>query len=66
MLLYLYKLTLDNGQESLAVGQVTHSDEREIAEILQSQAFEIPDASSIDDIIKLVKCCEAKGSEVSH
>lgn len=66
MLVYVYKLTLDDGQESIAVGQVTHSDRRTISEVIQSQPIELPDISSIDDIIKFVKCCEARNGEVTH
>lgn len=64
MIIYIYKLTLDNGEESYAFGQMDHENEIELIEC--SQPVEVPDASGIDDIIKMIKCCQAKQNFKSH
>ena len=66
MNIYVYKIHMKNGEECLAVGQVQHDQDCEFDLIECSQPIEVPDNSSIDDIVKFVKCCEAKRGETSH
>ena len=66
MIILVYRMMLEDGSETFAVGQYDHPSHIDIDAIGESQPMEVPDGSSIDDIVKFVKMCDQKQDKLTH
>lgn len=66
MIILVYRMTLEDGSETFAIGQYDHPPHIDIDEIGESQPIEVPDNLNIDEIIKFIKKCDQKDDKLTH